>query len=136
MQRSARRPETGNDHHRQLTRLEQSGSGYELHLILSLATNRAASVLGRDLASYRLRRGPIVHVLSSACGLCRHCNGVSPVAIEVEDGRDGRTVQAAATGHDAGGNGTCAPRATTKFSRAFRHHLASASGRPPKIGVD
>jgi hypothetical protein len=62
---NARRPETGNDHHRQLTRLEQSGSGYELHLILSLATNRAASVLGRDLASYRLRRGPVVHVLPS-----------------------------------------------------------------------
>ena len=46
----------------QLTRLEQSGSGYELRLILSLSGNRAASVLGRDLASYRLRRGPAVHV--------------------------------------------------------------------------
>jgi hypothetical protein len=52
----------GSDLHPQLTPLERSGSGYDLHLILSLSANRAASVLGRDLASYRLRRGPIVHV--------------------------------------------------------------------------
>ena len=52
----------------QLTRLEQSGAGYELHLIVTLSTTRAASVLGRDLASCRLRGGPVVHVLSSAWG--------------------------------------------------------------------
>jgi hypothetical protein len=61
MQRSAHRPGSGIDLHSQLTRLGQSGSGYEPHLILSLLTNRTASVLGRDLASYRLRRGPAVH---------------------------------------------------------------------------
>jgi hypothetical protein len=64
MQRSAPRLGRGNDLHSQLTRLEQSGSGYELHLILSLSANLAASVLGRDLVAYRLRRGPGVHVLS------------------------------------------------------------------------
>jgi hypothetical protein len=57
--------ETGNDLHPQLTRLEQSGASYELHLIVTLSTTRAASVLGRNLASYRLRRGHGVHVLSS-----------------------------------------------------------------------
>jgi hypothetical protein len=62
----------------QLTRLEQSGAGYELHLIVTLSTTRAASVLGRDLASYRLRGGPVVHVLSSfssgfwALVICRY----------------------------------------------------------------
>jgi hypothetical protein len=65
MQRCTYRPGTGNDRHPQLTRLDRSGSGYELHLILSLSTNRAASVLGRDLASYRLIGGAVVHVLSS-----------------------------------------------------------------------
>ena len=44
----------------QLTRLEQGGSGYELHLIPFLSANLAASVLGRDLASNRLRRGSAV----------------------------------------------------------------------------
>jgi hypothetical protein len=65
MQRSPRRPGTGNNLHPQLMRLEQSGSGYKLYLILSLSANRAASALGRDHASYRLRRGPVVHGLSS-----------------------------------------------------------------------
>jgi hypothetical protein len=69
MQRCTYRPGTGNDRHPQLTRLDRSGSGYELHLILSLSTNRAASVLGRDLASYRLIGGAVVHVLSSLSSL-------------------------------------------------------------------
>jgi hypothetical protein len=47
MQRSGGRPGTGDNLHPPLTRLEQSGSGYELHLILSLSNNRVASVLGR-----------------------------------------------------------------------------------------
>jgi RNA polymerase sigma factor (sigma-70 family) len=59
---SARRPGTGNDLHPQLSCLDQSGSGDERHLIVAMSTKRAASVLGRDLASYRLRRGPVVHV--------------------------------------------------------------------------
>jgi hypothetical protein len=86
---SARRPGTGNDLQPQLTRLEQSGSGYQFHLIVPCLANarrrfsaeisprtasggallcmsfhpkRAPSVLGRNLASYRLRRGAVVHV--------------------------------------------------------------------------
>jgi hypothetical protein len=62
---SARRPGTGNDRHPQLTRLDLSGFGNERRLIVTLSVNRAASVLGRDLASYRLRHGALVHVLSS-----------------------------------------------------------------------
>ena len=65
IQRGARRPDTENDLHPQRTRLEQSGSGYELHLFPSLSANRAASVLDRDLASYRLRHAPAMHVLLS-----------------------------------------------------------------------
>jgi hypothetical protein len=75
--RSARRPGMGNDLRPQLTRLEQSGSGYELHLVLSLSANCAASVLGQDLASYRLRRGPAVHLssFSSFCSIATHAPG-------------------------------------------------------------
>jgi hypothetical protein len=63
IQRSARRSETENELHSQRTRLDQSGSGYELHLVLLLSANRAASVLDRDISSYRLRLAPAAHVL-------------------------------------------------------------------------
>jgi hypothetical protein len=52
MQRSARRPVTGNDLHRQLTRLEQSGSGYELHLF---DQNGQTRLRINDLGSTRRR---------------------------------------------------------------------------------
>jgi hypothetical protein len=86
-QRSARRPGTSKDLHPPLTRLAQSGSGYEHHLILSLSNNRVASVLGSDLASYRLTRGPVVHVFHPSFHLCPFIPVVNVLSAQGSNGR-------------------------------------------------